>query len=174
MPKFARWMCLFLFPIAVACADETAVPLVGPDDASLAHAGAAANCFTPEFTVLITPLSAFTHSGEVSGDLDGTVVFEFDIPGSLHFAGATIHNAGFADWTITGGIVPDLEAFQTDFRNLNLAVDRPGSPAGVFENTGSHRAAVDVRKANLRYKGTFDATVSPPEGLHHYRGVICP
>jgi len=125
-----------------------------------------------KFVVFPMPAGPFSGSATVSGDLEGTSTTEFD-PGSITFAGVTIHNSGVTHWDITGGVVPGLGTFVTEFDNMNIAIDRPGSPGTLFENIGKHRAVDGVAKANLRYRGTFDLVPSP-HGEHHYQGVICP
>jgi hypothetical protein len=85
----------------------------------------------------------------------------------------TIANSGTTNWSIDGGIVPGLGTFVTEFDNRNINIDRPGSPATLFENKGAHRALQGVEKANLSYKGTFSLLPSP-EGNLDYEGVICP
>lgn len=167
------WIWLPLLSFVAGCSDGAPVTPLEPEASNFRTGTEVERCFSVDFSVLLTPVVVGHVLGEVSGELEGTVVLEFDLPGSLRFAGATIHNAGTADWTITGGIVPDLETFQTEFRNMNINVDRPGSPAATFENIGSHRATAGVRKGEMTYSGTFVAGPSP-EGLHHYRGVICP
>ena len=130
-------------------------------------------CTVVNFTVHLTPTAEPFHLvGQVNGDLEGTVSFAFD-PGSIAFHGATVHNSGTAHWTITGGTVSGLGSFDTAFDNLNHLTDRPGSPATLFENTGTHRAISGVSMANLTYKGTFDGG-STLSGTHEYHGVICP
>lgn len=172
MMRIARWVWLPLLLVATGCAGDAAVAPLEPELSDARAGDEVERCFSPEFSVLVTPVGPGTFLGEVSGELEGTVVMEFDLPGSLRFAGATIHNSGTADWTITAGVVPDLTSFQTQFRNMNINVDRPGSPAGTFENVGSHRATAGVRRAELTYRGTF-VTAPSPEALHHYHGVIC-
>ena len=78
-------------------------------------------------------------------------------------------------WEITGGVLGPL-TFETTFDNRNIATDRPGSPADVFENTGKHRALSGVSKANLTYNGPaiFDPASFSFVLDHHYNGVICP
>jgi xanthine/uracil permease len=112
------------------------------------------------------------YEGVLSGDLIGSVSIVFDLPGSPKFAGATVSNAGTATWTVTGGVLPAPLTFATTFDNKNFFLDTPVSPATIFENIGKHRATSGVTKANLQYKGVFDATTGIID--HEYWGVICP
>jgi len=128
------------------------------------------NCYAVAFEFVFTPISAFSFEGTVTGDLEGTVTIQFD-PSSVKFSGATISNAGTATWSITGGLLGPAD-FTTSFDNRNLAADRPGSPAGVFENIGQHRVLNGVQRANLNYHGVF-AVEPTPAGKHEFRGVIC-
>jgi hypothetical protein len=152
-----------------ACADPTAPR--GPQSPDLVVAGRS-GCYVVEFNVAVAidPAAIFVAHGVVTGDLQGTATFVFD-PASLHFAGKTLKNAGTATWDVTGGVTGPL-AFTTTFDNLNIITDRPGSPAVITEQVGTHHAVSGVEVANLHYKGSFsDVTVS---GSHDYRGVICP
>lgn len=172
MSHMNRWLPLCLLASLTACMDGSDPLNVAPDASMTMHASdRASSCFTPAFTVALTPTGAGAFEGELTGDLEGSVTVEFDLPGSLRFHGVTIKNSGAAHWTITGGVIPDLEAFDTTFENMNLDVDRPGSGPGIFENVGRHRATDGVERANLTYNGLFDASI--PAGAHHYRGVIC-
>lgn len=158
--------------------------LLGCSDRSLPHepSFSAANrssspveapgCYSVYFHQRATPIAPFTFQSVISGDIVGTQVTTFD-PGSLDFHGATLHNEGTAHWAITGGIVPGLGSFDTEFDNMNFFVDRPGSPASVIENIGRHRATGGVRKANFEYDGEFSA-LPEPVANHDFRGVICP
>ena len=107
----------------------------------------------------------------MSGDLVGTVALEF-APGSVTFTGQTLSVAGTAQWVVTGGVISGLSAFETEFQNRNLLVDRPGSPGNVFENIGTHRAVSGVETANLTYLGTFSGLTS--QTILSFHGVICP
>lgn len=173
MTRITGWTCL-LAVVGLACADAGDPLPLGPGSPMASqHHDPGSSCFTPEFTVHLVPLGGVVFGGAVTGDLEGTVTMEFDIPGSLRFAGVTIKNEGIADWEVTGGVIPGLGSFRTEFRNMNLDTDRPGSPPTTFENIGSHRVLSGVAKANLTYKGTFDVTPTP-SAVHRYRGVICP
>jgi len=121
---------------------------------------------------MLVPTGPASLEGLVTGELEGTVSLEFDF-GSVKFAGVTVANSGTAHWSITGGMIPAPVTFDTEFDNRNVALDRPGSPATLFENTGKHRAVGGVERANLTYKGTF-TTLPSPRGDHDYQGVICP
>jgi hypothetical protein len=170
----------------VACTGEVgqqpleATTMTLPDSADEASAvqasGGNSGCYAVKFSVVG---DSFGPGGEpiapfvVSGDLVGTIESVFDLPDSLKFAGVTVKNAGVSYWHITGGVVPNLGEFTTSFDNLNHVIDRPGSPATLFENQGRHRALEGVQKANLTYKGTFNLVPSPFLS-HHFKGVICP
>ena len=154
----------------LACSDPTSptAPRAAATDLSVGSSG----CYAPEFNVAFVPTGDFSFEGVVGGDLEGTVTLEFD-PGSIAFAGVAVSNSGTAHWVISGGTIPALGVFDTEFDNRNLLTDRPGSPATLFENIGRHREAGGVRKANLEYNGTF-TLVPSPQGFQEYRGVICP
>ena len=151
---------------------EGASTLLNPADARAPDLSVeSSGCGTPKFTAVLVPTSDFSFDGVLSGDLEGTVTLLFD-PGSLEFAGVTLSNSGTAHWVITGGIIPGLGTFDTEFENRNLIVDRPGSPATLFENIGRHRAVGGVDKANLTYKGAF-TVVPSPQAILDFQGDIC-
>jgi len=150
-------------------AHEAVVESSGTVEASAGQS----DCHAVKFNVSGDPGgSGFVVLGEVSGDLAGTVTMTFD-PDSVKFAGVTIKVGGVAQWDVTDGVVPGLVEFETSFDNKNLATDRPGSPAWVFENIGTHRALTGVQKANLHYSGISDFA-EPRAFSHDYQGVICP
>lgn len=164
---------LFLVALVVGgCTEQEAptaydpVPLA-PD---FAVAGQS-DCYTVLFKVRLSPTGVRRQAGTATGDLEGAVSVQFDDP-PFDFAGITVRNTGSADFAITGGIVPAPFAFSTSFHNMNHLIDRPGSPATLFENIGRHRATSGVAMANLTYRGTFSA-VPLPQTDHDYRGVIC-
>ena len=175
MLRTTGWLLLASLASVAACTegpDGASPPPPQATDASAQTLSVeASGCATPKFTVHLVPTSDFSFDGVLSGDLVGTVTLLFD-PGSIKFTGETLSNSGTAHWVISGGTVPGLGVFDTGFKNRNQFADRPGSPATLFENIGSHRAVGGVDKANLTYKGTFTA-VPPPEGVHQYQGVIC-
>jgi hypothetical protein len=172
MLRTTRWLPLLLLAGAAACADGTSRwPLEPTQELRPNLAARSSGCYTPKFHVMLTPGSA-TFEGLVTGDLEGTVSLEFDF-GSAKFSGVTVANSGTAHWTITGGMIPGPVAFDTEFENRNIDIDRPGSPSTLFENTGEHRARGGVERANLTYKGTF-TTVPSLQADHDYHGVICP
>jgi hypothetical protein len=151
----------------------TEAVLAQGDSGSFSASGGNSGCYAVKFNVAAQPIPETSRtSGVVTGDLVGTVEMEFD-PNSNMWAGTTVANAGVGRWEITGGIIPGLGTFQTTFKNKNHLIDRPGSPAWVYENTGKDRASEGVAKANLTYKGTF---IGIPPGFidHDYKGVICP
>lgn len=127
-------------------------------------------CATVHFNVLGFPSSPAMFTGEVTGDLEGTVELAF-VGGPGKFAGVTQHNGGNASWSISDGVLGPL-TFDTEFDNKNFYVDRPGSPATVVENIGKHRAVAGVDKANLTFKGEFSFLTFSID--HDFRGVICP
>jgi hypothetical protein len=120
-----------------------------------------------------TSISPFSYDGDVSGDLEGSTTFAFD-PGSLAFHGATLHNSGTADWTITNGLGSAPLSFKTAFDNMNHFVDRPGSPETLIENIGRHRALSGISQANLEYIGSFNVALPVPAAELDFHGVICP
>ena len=171
MQRIAAFATLFLGVALLSSCGSQESSAVAPDFAVAGHSG----CYTVQFRVLATLASSIepvTFSGEVTGDIEGAVIIEFD-GSSITYAGATNSNSGTATWTITGGVVQAPLAFTTAFENRNLFVDRPGSPATLFENLGRHRAASGVEMASLTYQGTF-TLVPAPLADHTYRGVICP
>jgi hypothetical protein len=172
MLRTTGWLLLASLASVTACTQGASPPPLQPTDALAPDLSVqASGCATPKFTVVLVPTSGLSFNGVLSGDLEGTVTLLFD-PGSFKFAGVTFANSGTAHWEISGGVLPGLGAFDTEFNNRNLLVDRPGSPATLFENIGTHRAAGGVDKANLTYKGTF--TVMPTqEAIHEYQGVVC-
>jgi hypothetical protein len=154
---------------AVGCGGEAPTEMEGltPEFGVAGKSG----CYTVKFDVSLEwvgPGLPFAQS--ITGDLVGTVRTDFS--GETKFAGATQHNGGTTHWDISGGIIPGLETFETEFDNKNFLTDRSGSPYLLFENIGNHRALRGVEKANLTYNGYFDARIA--QGLHHYQGVICP
>ena len=166
------WFSLCLTSAAAACSDGALSPKTRIVPAALYSTADAPSCYPVRFHQRATPLAPFVFLSELTGDIEGTEIVTFD-PNSLDFHGVTLHNAGTAHWSITRSIVPGLGSFDTEFDNKNFFVDRPGSPASVIENIGTHRATGGVRAANLEYKGAF--TASPePAAEHDFRGVICP
>jgi hypothetical protein len=154
--------------LLAGCAEGSSpTEVASPDLAVAGNSG----CYTPKFTVTLVPINDFLFAGVVTGDLEGTVALEFD-PGSIKFAGVTLSNSGIAHWEISGGIIPTLGDFATEFSNRNLLTDRSGSPATLFENIGNHRATGGVSMANLTYLGAF-TVVPSPEAVLEFQGVIC-
>jgi hypothetical protein len=155
---------------AAGCSGETPTEMEGltPEFGVAGNSG----CYTVKFDVRLEwvgpglPLAQY-----ITGDLVGTAEADFS-SGAVKFAGATYRNGGTYHWNITDGIIPGLERFETQFDNKNFLTDRPGSPYLLFENIGTHRALSGVERANLTYKGYFDARIL--QGHHHYQGVICP
>lgn len=183
MPRAPHWLLLSLLACGAGCAGGAGRLPSQPAEilpvdllTQSSHAGAAqagtAGCHAVKFNVAVSPIMPGTHQGVMTGDVQGTVRVQFDLA-SVEFAGITISNSGTAHWVVTGGTVPGLGAFDTTFDNRNLVIDRPGSPATLFENIGRHRALGGVDTANLTYHGTF-STVPSPRTDHDYQGVICP
>jgi hypothetical protein len=172
MCRVSRLLALLLFVLTVTClagcADKAApVPTAPTGVLSSSAAQTFDGCYTVQFQS-----TGYDDTPVVlTGDLEGTSVVSWD--SEYKWTGKTVANSGTAVWTITGGVVPGLTGFQTAFDNRNIATDRPGSPAWVFENVGTHRATGGVRKANLSYKGTYTWGATPPI-VHRYWGVICP
>jgi hypothetical protein len=175
--RIKSWVTVIAAICCAACSGSPRVTGGDPVATSLAdHSNGAATsqsavCHAVAFNVAPSPVQPGIQEGAVTGDLEGTVRVVFDLA-TVEFHGVTISNAGTAHWTITGGDVPGLTTFDTEFENKNLAIDRPGSPATLFENIGRHRGTSGVEIANLTYQGTFDAVTR--RGDHDYRGVICP
>ncbi len=130
----------------------------------------ASGCYGVKFNIKITP-AGMGGAGQITGDLEGSVTSAFD-PASLRFVGATLMNGGTYSWSVTGGVIPGLGEFETEFDNINILVDRPGSYYGS-EHNGKHRALSGVKTANLTYHGTFRQLPTPLVD-QDYNGVICP
>jgi hypothetical protein len=141
-----------------------------PTDAFTPTFDGASGCYSVKFNIKITP-AGMGGEGQITGDLEGSVITAFD-PASLRFVGATLMNGGTYSWSITGGVVPGLGEFETQFENINILVDRPGSRFGS-EHNAKHRALSGVKKANLTAHGTF-RPVPTPLVDQDYNGVICP
>jgi hypothetical protein len=155
---------------AVGCGGDAPTETEGltPEFAVAGNSG----CYTPKFNIAGGPISDWVFEFEVTGDLVGSTTWVFD-PASITPTGWTLSNSGTSHWTITGGIIPGLGEFDTEFDNRNQLIDRPGSPGTVFENKGTHKALSDVKKANLTYQGTF--AIEPCcLGDWDFQGVICP
>ena len=159
-----RFSLLVLPFLLMACADREPT---APDITPAFDEGGNSGCATVHF--VYSGSLPFWQARPVAGDLEGTLQLHF-APGPT-FAGVTMKNGGTAEWNITGGILGPLQ-FTTEFDNKNFITDRPGSPLYLFENIGTHRALQGVQKANLHYKGTYDALAGYAE--HDYTGVICP
>jgi hypothetical protein len=153
---------LLFAALAVGCGGDMPTDTDVPS-ADFAVAGNS-GCATVQFNWSTVPTS-----GPVTGDLEGTVSYTFI--GGTKFAGATQKNGGTAHWDITGGVLGPM-TFETEFDNMNIAIDRPGSPGTLFENIGKHRATSGVTKANLHYAGTFSLLTFMLD--HDFQGVICP
>lgn len=175
MLNLARSLLVLSILALVGCTEVVdPLPVDSSSESSQSLEGSlskSSNCQAVEFSFIGAPISTFEFTGVVEGDLEGTASFVFDAS-SLNFRGATLKNSGMAEWTITGGLFMGLESFETEFDNINILKDRPGSPATLSENKGKHRAVDGVQKANLTYKGTFSQLPSPIAN-HDYRGVIC-
>jgi hypothetical protein len=178
MPRATLWL-LTLLGCAACSGNVGLLPaqptgitpaVVSPSSPDAAVQAGASGCYTVKFNVAASPLAPGVWEGVLTGDVQGTVHVQFDLT-SVEFAGVTVSNSGTAHWVITGGTVPPI-TFDTTFDNRNLRVDRPGSPATLTENIGTHRASGGVAKANLTYHGTF-TTVPTRVTDHDYLGVIC-
>ena len=163
-------LCLVLCMVACTgdvvpvAPDAVAPEVVAESSGGVTASGGNSGCYTVKFNV-----SGFFPAMAVTGDLVGT--HEPLFGDDFKWTGNTVANGGTAHWVITGGVLGPI-TFDTTFDNRNILTDRPGSPATFFENTGKHRALDGVEKANLTYKGTFDALI--PAIDHDYQGVICP
>jgi hypothetical protein len=181
MARPIRWLLCTLVVCTSAC-NNTGDPLptqptgitppaaLSPTSTPSALQAGNSGCYTVKFNVALSPLGPDTFEGPMTGDLEGTLRFEFDND-SVAFAGITVAVSGIAHWVITGGVLPGL-TFDTAFDNRNLLIDRPGSPDTLFENSGQHRAIGGVVKANLTYRGIF-TLVPTAVADHDYHGVIC-
>lgn len=164
--------CTPRFPVlAVLVAGACGVsdtPLAPADVEGAPELSVASDCHAVQFNVSgpLTVIRPGVVEVPVQGDISGIVRFTFDLS-SPRFEGATAHNRGVADWTVSG--IPGLTSFATEFENHAIWMDRPGSSGNVFENTGRHRAIGGVTKANLHYSGT--SGVNGPNWDHS--GVIC-
>ena len=135
--------------VAIGCSENQR----GPTEAFTPTFDGASGCYSVKFNIKIVPSGMSGSQGQITGDLEGSVITAFD-PASLRFVGATLMNGGTYHWSITGGVVPGLGEFDTQFDNINILVDRPGSRFGS-EHNGKHRALDGVARANLTYHGTF-------------------
>jgi hypothetical protein len=150
--------------VFVLACEQAPTSTAAPDTSPVFAVAGNSGCATVQFTWAGVP-----NTAPVTGDLQGTLTTVFS--GDTKFAGVTMKNGGTGTWDITGGVLGSL-AFVTEFDNKNFLHDRPGSPFLLFENIGKHRAVEGVEKANLHYKGTFNATTGQLD--HDYVGVICP
>jgi len=182
MSRLGRLLSLILLAaVTSACSGQARPTPAAPSGVPWpAAAQTSAGCYSVQFQAVRVAMSAGTSAFDLSGDLEGTLRVTFDL-GSIKYsgpppvyAGGTMALEGVGVWTIDGGTVPGLTTFQTTLRNRNFISDRPGSPAYIAENLGTHRAASGVVLANLSYKGTSDSSVVPPSVVHAYWGVICP
>ena len=184
MSSPGRRLTVILLGVSIAaCSGQAGPTATAPSGVTAppAAANASAGCYPVQFqAVRVATPAPGTSTFALSGDIEGTLQVTFDM-GSIKYSGpppvysgGTMTLEGVGVWTITGGIVPGLATFQTTLRNRNMIGDRPGSPAYVAVNLGTHRAASGVALANLSYKGTADSSVVPPSVVHAYWGVICP
>ena len=153
--------------LVVACSENQRDPteMLTPD------LSAASGCYTVKFNQVGGPTSVpWIFEGQITGDLEGSATWEFDPTVPPRVTGVTNTLSGVMHWDITGGIVPELGQFDTEFQHRNHVIDTRNSPATVYENLGTHRALNGVEIANLHYKGTFVAH----HGDWDYHGVICP
>jgi hypothetical protein len=119
MLRTTGWLLLASLASVTACTQGASPPPLQPTDALAPDLSVqASGCATPKFTVVLVPTSGLSFNGVLSGDLEGTVTLLFD-PGSFKFAGVTFANSGTAHWEISGGVLPGLGAFYTEFNNRN-------------------------------------------------------
>lgn len=157
--------------LVVGCGGDVPTRTQGPfpvaPSPSLTHRS---GCVAPAFNVFAITENVPMTTGQVSGDLIGTVTLNFT--GVAPLTGVTNQSVGVAEWNITDGVAGAL-IFRTRFRNRNHLIDNPASPADVVENRGIHRALDGVGKANFTYRGVF--SFGTPSSIDHdYRGVLCP
>jgi hypothetical protein len=182
-----RWLLLCVAVCMLGCSGD-AVP-VGPTEAvapevvaefsGTVHASnGQSGCYAVKFNVSgnVLPGGFPVSPWVVSGDLVGEQTWFPDVT-SFRLAGVTFNVSGEMAWNIDGGVVPGLGEFKTSFDLKNLNIDRPGSPANIAENIGTHRALEGVQKANLTLKGVTEAaedSSSMGSSSMDYQGVICP
>ena len=153
-----------------ACVDAPAAPKAR--NLGVSFDAVNVQCSPVQFHVHHVPTGPFEIVGVTTGDIERSLITVFD-PGSPEFHGVTLHNSGTAQWTLTRAPAGIPLSFATTFDNMNHFVDRPGSPATVIENIGTHRALSGISRANLEYTGTF-TFLPTPVAEHDFHGVLCP
>ena len=160
-----------LLPVVLLASCTDSGDVTAPSDKAGAPQFAVAGnsgCYTVKFTTLFTQSDQLHVSGVVSGDLEGTAFVEATDIG--RFTGVTLTVGGTIDWSITGGIIPELigETFLTRLENRNIFL--PGT--SLVQNVGSLRSISGVEKANLTYIG--ETSLETNEARFEFNGVICP
>ena len=155
----------------------TEAVLAQGESGSFSASAGNSGCYTVKFNVSgeVLPWGFPVSPWVVSGDLEGEQTWVVDLT-SFRLTGVAFRLSGEMEWNIDGGVVSDLGEFTTSFDLKNLNIDRPGSPANIAENIGTHRALVGVQKANLTLKGVTEAAQGSSLGFSSmdYQGVICP
>jgi hypothetical protein len=141
-----------------------ALLLLGPMHVAVAGQS---GCHAVRFLVEAIPVTDIQFFGTLEGDLEGTILFDFDVFNP--FTGVTTANAGNATWNITGGLIPELigATFTTRFENRNIAIPN----TDVFMNIGLHRELEGAPKVNLTYEGEF--SFSESVSRLNFKGVLC-
>lgn len=180
-----RWLLLCLVVCMVACTGDTvpvapdavAPEVVAESSGGVVASGGHSGCYAVKFNASgnVLPGGFPVSPWLVSGDLVGEQSWFPDFT-SFRLTGVAFRLSGEMAWDIDGGVVPNLGEFTTSFDLKNLNIDRPGSPANIAENIGTHRALDGVEKANLTLKGVTEAAQGSSLGFSSmdYQGVICP
>jgi hypothetical protein len=158
--------------------DAVAPEIVAESSGGVVGSGGHSGCYAVKFNVSgnVLPGGVPVSPWVVSGDLVGEQTWVVDVT-SFRLTGVAFRLSGEMEWSIVdGGVVPNLGEFTTSFDLKNLNIDRPGSPANIAENIGTHRALEGVQKANLTLKGVTEAAQGSSLGSSSmdYQGVICP
>jgi hypothetical protein len=127
-------------------------------------------CYAVMFTMMLEGCVVLHCAGVVTGDLEGTVMADFDTVG--RFVGVTIPTAANLTIAITGGNVAELIGETITVRLDNRNIFPPGQP--LITNVGSIRAISGVKKANLTYLGHTDTSVDPIHTRLEVQGILCP
>jgi hypothetical protein len=163
--------------VPVAPTDVAASDVVAESSGGVTASGGNSGCYTVKFNASgnVLPGGFPVSPWVVSGDLVGEQTWVVDFT-SFRLTGVAFRLSGEMEWNIDGGVVPNLGDFTTSFDLKNLNIDRPGSPANIAENIGTHRALEGVQKANLTLKGVTEAAQDSSLGFSSmdYQGVICP
>ncbi len=170
--RITRSVTLALLFAAAGCVETPAQP--GLDELLATAYSGASGCYAVDFTTHVTGVFPF-FDGTVSGDLEGLATVVFD-PASAVGSGVTSQVDGFGVWEITGGAIPELVGGTFETWTFARNLFSPDNDPLVFEINGGDRAKAGVAKANLTYRGYFDAQdLTPPFDVHlQWHGVICP